>query len=149
MMKPLLVYDGDCNFCRRWIERWRKLTGDRVDYASSQEMADRFPQIPKEKFAASVILIDSSGVHFSGAEAVFRTLVYAKKKWPLWFYEKIPGVAEITEWFYRLVAHHRAFFSFLTKIGFWFAWYHLSRRLCFSRCSNQGIGWEPGDHASK
>jgi predicted DCC family thiol-disulfide oxidoreductase YuxK len=117
MMKPLLVYDGDCNFCRRWIERWRKLTGDRVDYASSQEVADRFPQIPKEKFAASVILIDSSGVHFSGAEAVFRTLVYAKKKWPLWFYEKIPGVAGITEWFYRLVACHRVFFSFLTKIG--------------------------------
>ena len=22
--KPLLIFDGDCHFCRRWIERWRE-----------------------------------------------------------------------------------------------------------------------------
>ena len=26
--KPLMVYDGDCNFCTLWIRRWQQLTGD-------------------------------------------------------------------------------------------------------------------------
>jgi hypothetical protein len=29
--RPLLVWDGDCDFCRRWIERWRRIAGDRVE----------------------------------------------------------------------------------------------------------------------
>ncbi|MBI5630019.1 MAG: hypothetical protein HY921_03940 [Elusimicrobia bacterium] len=23
-VKPLLVYAGDCGFCRLWVERWRQ-----------------------------------------------------------------------------------------------------------------------------
>ena len=34
--KPILVYDGECGFCRRWIERWRVVTGDRVVYLPYQ-----------------------------------------------------------------------------------------------------------------
>ena len=29
---PLLVFDGDCGFCRYWVEYWRQLTGERVNY---------------------------------------------------------------------------------------------------------------------
>ena len=35
--KPLIIWDGDCHFCRRWIERWSEITGDAVDYATSQK----------------------------------------------------------------------------------------------------------------
>ena len=28
--KPLLVYDGDCSFCRLWVERWKATTGNQV-----------------------------------------------------------------------------------------------------------------------
>ena len=52
--KPLLVYDGDCGFCRRWIDRWKILTGDKVDYAPFQEAAKRFHHIPKKKFQEAV-----------------------------------------------------------------------------------------------
>ena len=44
--KPLLIWDGDCDFCRLWIERWREMTAGKVDYATYQEAADRFPEIP-------------------------------------------------------------------------------------------------------
>ena len=44
--KPLLVYDGNCGFCRLWIDRWRVITGDRLLYAPFQEAAEQFPQIP-------------------------------------------------------------------------------------------------------
>ncbi|MCZ6572672.1 MAG: dual specificity protein phosphatase family protein, partial [Planctomycetota bacterium] len=42
---PLLVFDGDCGFCRRWVERWKRETGDRVAYTPYQEVGDRFPGI--------------------------------------------------------------------------------------------------------
>ncbi|MCI0454035.1 MAG: lipase maturation factor family protein [Candidatus Dadabacteria bacterium] len=114
--KPLLIYDGDCGFCRRWIAHWQSLTGDRVEYAPFQEIASEFPEIPREEFATSVQLIEPSGKAFSGAEAVFRTLSYAPgKRWMLWMYEKIPGAAPISEWSYRLVAEHRTLFSRATR----------------------------------
>src|SRR5207245_265495 len=71
---PLLVYDGDCDFCRRWIARWRAITGERVEYAPYQKVAGRFPQIPIEDFKRSVQLILPGGEIFAGAHAVFRTL---------------------------------------------------------------------------
>ena len=68
--KPILIYDGDCGFCRKWIVRWRALTGDQVDFASYQEAASRFPQIPVENFKNAVQLIESESKVSSAAEAV-------------------------------------------------------------------------------
>lgn len=117
--KPLLIYDGDCNFCRRWIARWKLITGDCVDYAPYQEVAGQFPEIPLEKFQASVQLIESDGKVTGGAEAVFRTLASAPGRGRLfWMYQHIPGFRSITEWGYRLVARNRPFFSSLTRF-FW------------------------------
>ncbi|MGH8024538.1 MAG: thiol-disulfide oxidoreductase DCC family protein, partial [Limisphaerales bacterium] len=88
--KPLMVFDGDCNFCAMWVGRWRQLTGDAVDYAPSQEprISAQLPEIPREHYEASVQLIEPGGMVFSGAEAVFRTLAKnPKMKWPLRLYE--------------------------------------------------------------
>ncbi len=49
--KPLLIYDGQCGFCKIWIDYGRKLTGDRVEYAPSQEVGERYPQISKQEFS--------------------------------------------------------------------------------------------------
>src|SRR5689334_1490180 len=48
--RPLLIYDGGCSFCRRWVERWRMLTGDAIEYEPSQTAAGRYPEIPQETF---------------------------------------------------------------------------------------------------
>ena len=45
MAKPTLIYDGECGFCSRWIERWRVTTGDRVEYLTSREATLKFPSI--------------------------------------------------------------------------------------------------------
>jgi predicted DCC family thiol-disulfide oxidoreductase YuxK len=115
-MKPLLVFDGDCGFCRVWIRRFQERTGDRVDYAPSQEVGDRFPEIPARDFARSVQLIDVDGKVYAGAEAVFRTLAAAPGggAW-LRAYGSVPGFAPVTEWAYHLVAGHRVLFSRLTR----------------------------------
>lgn len=107
--KPLLIFDGDCNFCRRWIARWQQATGDRVDYLPAQDpqIAQRFPEIPAFAFQDAVQLVEPDGTVTSGAEAVFRALDRPR------VYRLMPGVFE---WAYRFVARRRGVFSFLTRV---------------------------------
>jgi predicted DCC family thiol-disulfide oxidoreductase YuxK len=70
MTRPLVVFDGACGFCRQWIERWREMTGDAVDYRPSSEAAADFPEIPQEEFDRAVQLIRPDGTRSSGAAAV-------------------------------------------------------------------------------
>src|SRR6266704_2960950 len=117
--KPLLIYDGECGFCRAWIARWRRATGDRVEYAPFQEAAARFPEIPRQRFAESVQLLEPDGRWTQGAEAVFRSLACAPGRgWLLWLYRRAPGFAPASEACYRFVARHRTGFSRLTAWGF-------------------------------
>jgi lipase maturation factor 1 len=115
--KPIVIFDGDCGFCKLWISRWKKLTGDRVEYAPYQEVSSLFPQIPEENFRKSVQFVEPDGSIYSGAEAVFRALASAgQKSLLLWFYQNVPGFSAVAERFYRLVADHRSMFLVLTKI---------------------------------
>jgi predicted DCC family thiol-disulfide oxidoreductase YuxK len=119
--KPLLVFDGDCNFCTLWICRWRQMTADAVDYLPSQDagIAAQFPEIPRERFQSSVQLIETDGAVYSGAEAVFRALAKNPKwQWPLRLYEQSQAIARFTEHAYQFVAGHRTAFSRFTRL-FW------------------------------
>src|SRR6266481_3884541 len=115
--KPLIIWDGDCHFCRRWIERWREITRGVVDYATSQESAERFPEIPREQFERSVIYIETDGAVYSGAEAVFRSLrCRSSKKWLAWSYDRLPAFAPVSESLYRIISRNRRFASVITKL---------------------------------
>lgn len=105
--KPLLVYDGDCDFCRRWVARWQQATGDRVEYRPAATVA--FPEIPATLYAQSVVLIDPDGTVFTGAAAVFRAR--GRYRW----YQTLPGLAAASEVGYQLIARHRKAFSILTR----------------------------------
>jgi len=114
--RPLLIYDGECEFCRYSIARWRRVTGDRVDYAPYQEIAARFPEIPTERFAESVHLIEPDGRWSWGAEAVFRALASVPGRGgSLWLYRHVPGFATASEWCYRVVARHRPALTWITR----------------------------------
>jgi predicted DCC family thiol-disulfide oxidoreductase YuxK len=115
--KPLVIWDGECHFCRRWIERWRESTGDKVDYETSQQIGDRFPEISRDRFDRSVILIETDGVVFCGAEAAFRALrCRSSKKWLGWSYSHVPGFAAVSEAFYKVIAANRRFASAITRL---------------------------------
>ncbi len=80
--KPLMIWDGDCHFCKRWIERWREITAGEVDYGTYQETADRFPEVPVEQFKRAVAFIEPDGKTFFAAEAVYRSLrCRSSRKW--------------------------------------------------------------------
>ena len=110
--KPLLIYDNACDFCRYWIAQWQHVTGDRVDYAPSQEVATQFPEIPLSAFENSVQLILQNGTVLSGAEAVLRALNNGSF---LWCYYHLPGFMSMSEGIYRFIAQHRPFFSAVTR----------------------------------
>lgn len=114
--RALLIYDGDCAFCRYWVDAWRAETGDRVIYAPSQEIAAKFPDIPRERYRRSIQLIDVDGRRYEGARAVFRALAHAPGRgWLVRLYEA-PLVAPVSEWAYRFVAKRRAGFFRVTKL---------------------------------
>lgn len=111
-MKPLLIYDGRCGFCRIWIDYWKRLTGDRIAYAPSQEVGDQYPQIAREQFAQAVQLVRPDGSVASGARAVFETLGWGSA------YESSPLLASITEAAYRVIVPRRSLFYQLTRFTF-------------------------------
>ena len=115
--RPLMIWDGDCHFCRLWIERWRVLSKGRVDFVTSQEAAANYPEIPAEQFQQAVVLIVPDGTVLTGAEAVFRSFAYRSlHRWRARCYEGVPGLAAVSEFAYRIIAHHRSAASAITRI---------------------------------
>jgi predicted DCC family thiol-disulfide oxidoreductase YuxK len=112
-----MIWDGECHFCKRWIERWREITAGKVDYATYQEAAARFPEIPVEQFKRAVALIEANGEAYFAAEAVYRSLRYrSSRKWLAWSYDHVPGFAAISETAYKFIAHNRNVGSTVTRL---------------------------------
>src|ERR1700720_2603157 len=115
--RPLMIWDGECHFCKRWIERWREITAGKVDYATCQDAAARFPEIPVEQFKRAVAFIEPDGEVFFAAEAVYRSLRYrSSRKWLAWSYDRVPGFAAVSENAYKIVARNRGFGSSITRL---------------------------------
>jgi predicted DCC family thiol-disulfide oxidoreductase YuxK len=110
-----MIWDGECLFCKMWIERWREITAGKVDYATYQQAADQFPEIPLDQFKQAMAFIEPDGKTFFAAEAVYRSLQYrSSRKWLAWSYEHVPGFAAISESAYKLIARHRRLGSNVT-----------------------------------
>src|SRR5947209_20100509 len=115
--KPLLIWDGECHFCMRWIERWRVMTAGKIGYVTYQEVADQFPEIPRAEFERAMTFIEPDGKTFFAAEAVYRLLQYrSSRKWLAWSYDHVPGFAEVSELAYRFIARHRKVGSAVTRL---------------------------------
>ena len=94
-MRPLVLYDGKCAFCRRWVDRWRARTGDAVVYR------------PSRRARRAVQLIDSNGKRYQGAEAVFRALRHAPRMRLVAAIGRWPIVRWLARRAYRFIAAHR------------------------------------------
>lgn len=108
--KALVIYDGGCGFCKKWIERWRRITGDSVEYRSSAEIGALFPEIPASEFDRAVQLIRLDGSRCSGAEAVLEiTAPHNRAVHLLWLaYQRNTPIRSALEATYRFVAAHRS-----------------------------------------
>jgi predicted DCC family thiol-disulfide oxidoreductase YuxK len=116
--KPVFYWDGDCTFCRRWVERWRAATGDRVNYALLQEA-------PADVVAAAgglppqrVVLAQPDGSLITGARAGLTVLAPEScgARLLLKLHENVPGVGHVAEACYGWIARHREFCGSVTAL---------------------------------
>jgi predicted DCC family thiol-disulfide oxidoreductase YuxK len=115
--RPLVLFDGDCRFCRRWAARWREEFGGRLDLIPSAEARGRFPEIPATACQEALQLVEPDGTVCSGAEAVLRARAHGRGRrgfW-LWCHARVPGAASLLEFGYRIVARNRRVFSMLIR----------------------------------
>src|SRR5262245_20674869 len=107
----VLVFDGDCGFCRYCVEYARAVTdveaSRSVRYEPYQDDAAQYPDISIDDFKASIRLITPQA-RYHGAQAAFRVLALAHRLrgW-LWCYRFVPLFAVAAEVLYRFTARHR------------------------------------------
>ena len=117
--RETLVYDGDCEICRYWVEYWKQQTGEHVVYRPYQEAASDFPTIKLEDFRHAIQLIEPDGQTYAGAAATYRVLRHAGGRgvwW--WMYEHVPGFAPASERAYAFFARRRGLLRRLS----WLLW---------------------------
>lgn len=119
MDRPVLIFDGECGFCRRSVARARRITGERVEFLAQQDLAcaRRFPKLESGRLAESVHLVEPDGRVCRGAEAMFRTVsVNPRWAWLKRRYERSAWFASLCEAVYAWVARHRVFMSRVTRL---------------------------------
>ena len=105
---PIMLYDGECGFCKKWIQKWDKITKGSVIYLPYQKHINSYPQITEKACQEAVQLIMPDKKVYSGAHAALKTLsLVGKCKILLWKYEHIPLFGPLCELAYRFIAKHR------------------------------------------
>ena len=118
--KPLIVYDGQCNFCINAIQRIRsQAKAGQFNYIPNQDsdLYIAYPQLIEFRSHAGMRFIDQQGKAFCGADAVYQ--IYRRLRWSqyiAWIYV-VPGIHRICKIFYLIIAKNR---------------YRLSRAVCDS-----------------
>ena len=116
--KPVLYWDRDCDFCRRWAERWQSVTGESTDYEAVQDAPPRIVEAAGGLPPKHIVLAQPDGSLTTAAEAAFFAL--APHSWRarflLWLYRALPPFRALSEAAYRFVAGHRGFFGSLTRL---------------------------------
>ncbi|MCC7374410.1 MAG: DUF393 domain-containing protein [Verrucomicrobiales bacterium] len=116
--RPVVIYDGDCGFCRRCVAKLKRLTANQIeclDRLDPQCLA-RFPTLSPAALATSVHFVGIDGRVAQGAEAMFRAAALNSRwRWPLRAYLKSRFLARAAETSYRFVANHRMLVSRLTR----------------------------------
>lgn len=108
-MRPLVLFDGDCGFCRRWVERWRGRTQGRVLYRPASPGVRWLLGIRKRDTRRAMQLLEPSGRVYSGADAVFRALGHSPHRGTRWAARlgRLPGMLQAARLVYGVIARHR------------------------------------------
>jgi predicted DCC family thiol-disulfide oxidoreductase YuxK len=107
--KPVMLWDGDCNFCFSWIQRWKKATGDAIQYFPWQEALHDFPQVDETACRTAVQLVMPDGSVRCAAQAVLTSLaVSGRLMWLLKLYDHSRFFRWLTEAAYRGIAANRS-----------------------------------------
>lgn len=105
----IVIYDGNCNFCRAQVRRLAWFGGDRLTFVSlhDERVASRFPELSHEELMQQMFVVTPSGEQYGGANAVR----YLSRRLPkLWFLAPlmhIPFSLPLWQYLYQLIARSR------------------------------------------
>jgi len=110
--RPLFIYDGECEFCLKWVRKFKAMAGKFITFIPLQDIPVNYEYIAQAACLKSVQYIDVDNRIFKGAEAIFQLFHTAKKgSFLLSCYRRIPIFRFLTEYVYSLAARNRHLFS--------------------------------------
>lgn len=104
--QPVLIFDGSCGFCRRWVARVRKLDRhQRIELLPLQD--ESAPQVSgrdRSQLERAMHLVRPDGAVFAGAAAARELFRYLPGGFVVGAICAIPGVMPVAEHAYAWVA---------------------------------------------
>lgn len=116
--QPVLYWDRDCDFCRRWVGRWHQITGDTTAYAAIQDAPPEIAEAAGGSPPKRIVLARPDGSLVTGAEAALTALAphSLRARTALSLCRVLPPLRAATEAAYNLVASQRGFFAFFSRL---------------------------------
>jgi predicted DCC family thiol-disulfide oxidoreductase YuxK len=109
--RPTLIYDGECAFCRRWVDlvrRWdRDHRLDLVPFQDQQRVARFGIPLPALAAAMHLVLPTPDGRVLAGADAAPEILrLLPGRRWLAGLF-RVPGVRPVARRVYAWIARQR------------------------------------------
>ena len=103
---PILIYDGQCGFCRRWIDRARRFDRRRVVrfLPRQDDKAEELSGRSSSELAQAAHLVRPDGEVFAGAAAARELIGYLPGGKLVVAISRLPGVMPMAETVYRWIA---------------------------------------------
>lgn len=116
--KPVLYWDADCAFCRRWVERWESSSGQAIIYRALQKAPPKVVAAAGGEPFQRIVLSYPDGSLLTGAHAALVALAAGGLggKLLLRAYLALPPLRKASEAAYRWVAGHRSWCAGLTNL---------------------------------
>lgn len=114
--KTMLVWDGDCGFCKYWKTRWQIKTGNTIDFIPYQKIAKKFKDIPIKEFKKASRLIEPDGKVYNGPDSAFRSLWHEDMIYWHKLYQSNRLFRNLADYAYNHIAKHRSFYFIISKI---------------------------------
>jgi len=107
----VVIYDGECNFCKAQVARLRSLDwfGDRLSFLSLHDprVTERYPNLTHDQLMDQMYVIDRQGRQFGGSDAVRVLSRRLPLLWPVMPILHLPGTAGLWRWGYHEIAKRR------------------------------------------
>jgi lipase maturation factor 1 len=108
--RPVLLYDGECAFCREWVRRLQRWDRRRaIEFLASQERgrADWLPPLSDAALDRAMHLVLPDGRVYPGARALPALLPLLPAGTPLALLLRFPGAQALADRVYAWIASRR------------------------------------------
>ena len=106
----IVIYDGQCSFCRGHVERFARWDrAGRLAFLSLHDphVYERFPSLDRDELMRHMVVMDRHGKKHAGAAAIRYLSRHLPRLWPLAPLLHLPGTLPLWQWCYGFVARQR------------------------------------------